>query len=323
MIKKFNSFLNEAARSKFPEYAVGDLVIIGKYHEFQWKSNLASKSWETYSKYATSSSLGMIGKIAAIDTEKKEYAVEFVSGVLQSVYRGRSSSTTAVPDGKYAKLAYLRVKQNQLATEGLTEIQKLLKDDTYEPGEMVSVRLNGEKSVTRKLEGVSIMKSIENKELTYLIKDVTGTVKSSNIESEIDIKDDIAASLLAEFVAKTLGTTLEKEESTDFVFSVSKLEGKDLVKGNLYFKDDSTRDKFCEDLQKFIEKKLDKNFQKVMNGGESSEVFVTKIGASMYSWYKGTIKKNKIVQAARNLGINVKEFLEKNRGRVTGKKFGL
>jgi hypothetical protein len=324
MIKKFDTFLNEAVRIKFPEYNVGDLVIIGTYHEFQWKTNLTSKSWETYSKYATSSTLGVLGKIAAIDTEKKEYAVEFVSGVLQVVYRGRSSNTSyAVPDGKSRTLAYLRVKQNQLTTEGVNEIQKLLKNNEYVYDEKVSVKISGQKSVTRNLVGVSITKSIENKSLTYLINGVSGAVESKYIEKEIDLDDETARDILAEEIAKVLDTKYLEMKGSEYVFEVAKMEGKDLIKGIMYFKDDAERDRFCDDLQKFIDKRLDKNFQKVMNGGEASDVSVTKIGASMGNWYKGVIRKEKILQAARNLGINIKEFLEKKRGVITGKKYGL
>jgi hypothetical protein len=329
MIENFDTFLNEAARTKFPEYKVGDLVIISKYHEFQWKTNLTSKSWETYSKYAISSSLGMIGKIAAIDNEKKEYAVEFIAGLLQNVYRGRRTSTPSytIPDGTRSNLAYLRVKQNQLETEGVDIIQKLLKDDPYTPNEKVSVRISGEKSVTRKLIGVSIAKSIENKKLTYLIEGVSGTVESKYIQKEILIEDETSKDILAEEIAKILKTKYiditGTGENKEYVFDIGKVDGKELIQGTLYFKNDSERDQFCDDLQKFIDKKLDKNFQKVMNRGESSEVKVIKIGSSMSRWHKGTIYANKIVQAAKNLGINVKEFLEKKKGNIAGRKFGL
>jgi hypothetical protein len=43
----------------------------------------------------------------------------------------------------------------------------------------------------------------------------------------------------------------------------------------------------------------------------------------MSSWYKAKITAQKIVQAARNIGIDVAEFLEKKRGVITGKKYGL
>jgi hypothetical protein len=325
----FDTFLNEAARTKFPAYKVGDLVIISKYHEFQWKTNLSSKSWETYTKYVTSSSGGMIGKIAAIDNEKKEYAVEFIAGVLRQDYRGNRRSTPSyiIPNGTSSNLAYLRVKQNQLETEGIDIIQKLLKDDPYTPSEKVSVKISGEKSVTRRLIGVSIAKSIENKKLTYLIDGVSGEIESKYIEKEISIEDETSIDILAEEIAKVLKTkyidTTGTSSNKEYVFDIAKVEGKELIQGTLYFKNDSERDQFCDDLQKFIDKKLDKNFQKVMNRGESSDVKVIKIGASMRSWHKGTIYATKIVQAAKNLGINVKEFLEKSRGKITGKKFGL
>lgn len=321
MIKKFDSFLNEAARTKFPEYKIGDMVIIGSYHEFLWKTDL-SRNWESYSKYATSSSLGALCKVAAIDTEKKEYAVELVDGILQTVYRGRRGGGSYVTS-EGGRLVYLKAKQNQLTTEGIDIIQKLLKDNEYNPDEKVSVRISGEKSVSRKLEGVSIMKSIENKKLTYLVNGVSGTVEGKYIEKEVNVDDETSRDILAEEIAKILNTKKVEQRGNEYVYEVAKVDGKELIQGILFFKDDAERDKFADELQKFIDKRLDKNFQKVMNNGESSDVKVIKMGPGTYSWQKGTIKVDKIVQAAKNLGINVKEFLEKSRGRISGKKFGL
>jgi hypothetical protein len=60
-----------------------------------------------------------------------------------------------------------------------------------------------------------------------------------------------------------------------------------------------------------------------MYNGESSEVKVIGISSSMGRWHRGKISAQKVIQAARNIGINVKEFLEKKKGTITGKKYGL
>jgi hypothetical protein len=332
MIKKFDTFLNEAARAKFPEYKVGDEVLMLAYHEFQYSGRIPVAKWETYNKYSTSRDAGAMGKIVEVDMVKKEYVVEFTAGILKTVYRGRSSGGSYVTPGKditdrERSKIYLRVKQADITTEGLQEIQKLLKDDSLRTGEKVSVKISNDKSVTRSVVGVSLSKTIENKKLTYSIEGVSNTVPIDLIEKEIDVNDQNTQELIAEEIAKVLGTKMiDKSGSglnTEFVYEVAFLEGSKMINGHLFFKDDNAREKFVQDLQKFIDSKLDKNLQKVMLKGESSEVKVLGIGNSMSSWYKAKITAQKIVQAARNIGIDVTEFLEKKRGVITGKKYGL
>jgi len=331
MIKKFESFINEAARPKFPAYKVGDEVLLMGYHEFQYSTKVPVTKWETYSKYATYGDTGAMGKIVVADIEKKEYVVEFTGGILKTVYRGRSGGQGSyrAPDERRDKdnPLYLRVKQIDISTEGLPEIQKLLKADQFSSGEKVTVKVSGEKSVTRNLIGVSLAKTLENKKLTYSIDGVSGTVPVNLIEKEIDISDEVAQDLLAEEIAKVLGTKVKETSGTglnrEFIYEIAKLEGKSLVTGELFFKNDNEREKFVSDLQKFIDKNLDKNLQKIMHNGESSEVKVIGISSSMSIWYRGKISAQKVIQAARNIGINVKEFLEKKRGRIAGNKYGL
>lgn len=328
LFANFDTFLNEAVRTKFPEYKVGDEVLLLGYHEFQYSTKVPVTKWETYSKYATYSETGAMGKIVIVDTEKKEYVIEFTGGILRTVYRGNrggyGSNSTA---DKNSPLIYLRVKQIDISTEGLPEIQKLLKANQFLSGEKVTVKISAEKSVTRKLVGVSLTKTLENKKLTYLIDGVSGTVPGNLIEKEIDISDEVAQELLAEEIAKVLGTKMEETRgsglSRDFVYEIAKLEGKSLITGELFFKNNNEREKFIVDLQKFIDKSLNKNLQKIMCDGESSEVKVIGISSGMSSWYRGKISAQKVIQAARNIGINVKDFLEKKRGAITGKKFGI
>ncbi len=333
-IKDFEAFLNEAARPKFPVYKVGDEVLLLGYHEFQYSTKVPVIKWETYNKYATYSETGAMGKIVVVDAEKKEYVIEFTGGILKTVYRGRRGGSgsnfyqgnTRTAD-KNLPLIYLRVKQIDISTEGLSEIQKLLKANQFSSNEKVTVKVSGEKSVTRNIIGVSLAKTLENKKLTYLIDGVSGTVPINLIEKEIDISDEVAQDLLAEEIAKVLGTKVEETSGTglnrEFIYEIAKLEGKSLVTGNLFFKNENEREKFVADLQKFIDKSLDKNLQKIMYNGESSEVKVIGISSSMGRWHRGKISAQKVIQAARNIGINVKEFLEKKKGTITGKKYGL
>jgi len=328
LIKNFDSFINEAVRTKFPEYKVGDEVLLLGYREFQYSTKVPVVKWETYNKYATYNETGAMGKIVVVDTEKKEYVIEFTGGILKTIYRGRQGSNASYRTAdKNLPLIYLRVKQIDISTEGLSEIQKLLKANQFLSGEKVTVKVSGEKSVTRNLVGVSLAKTLENKKLTYLIDGVSGTVPANLIEKEIDISDEVAQGLLAEEIAKVLGTKMEETRGSglnrDFIYEITKLEGKSLITGELFFKNDSEREKFVVDLQKFIDKSLNKNLQKIMRDGESSEVKVIGISSGMSRWHRGKISAQKVIQAARNIGINVKDFLEKKRGTITGKKFGI
>ena len=254
--------------------------------------------------------------------------IEFIGGILKTIYRGRQGSNASYRTAdKNLPLIYLRVKQIDISTEGLPEIQKLLKANQFSSSEKVTVKVSGEKSVTRNLVGVSLAKTLENKKLTYLIDGVSGTVPINLIEKEINISDNVAQELLAEEIAKVLGTKMEDIKGTglnrEFIYEIARLEGKSLISGDLFFKNDNTRTKFVEDLQKFINKNLDKNLQRVMRGGESSEVKVIDVSSGMSIWYRGKISAEKVIQAARNIGINVKDFLEKKRGTIAGKKYGL
>lgn len=324
-MKKFDEFVNEA-RKKFPEHKVGDLLLAGNYHEFQWKNSVDSTSWETYYKYASSKWQGALLKVVKVDIEKKEYVAEFIGGILKTVYRGRSSGGSFLPYTDTNRKIYLRVKHSdKLSQEGTSEALKFLENNVLKPREKVSVRLSKDRSVTRDVIGVSLIKSIEEKKLHYEIEGVSGAVSIDRIEKEIDVTDDTAVNLLAEEIGKITGAKIDEIKgsgsNTEFVFDTEELEGKDLITGKLYFKNISEKDKFCEDLKKFIESKLDEKLQKVMNGGEASVVNVTNTSSSI--WRRGIIKKSKIVQAARNLGINIQEFLEKKKGVITGKKYGL
>ena len=325
MISNYRDFLNEAARSKFPSYKVGDFVLTNGWVEFGWKSNLTS-SWDTYTRYIADSVAGALCKIVEVNLEKKEYVLEFAGGILRSEYirnsRGRSYSSEIGFDP--SRKIYLRLKkESEVTTEGLAEAQKILQSLEYKPGDEVSVKISNEKTVTRKLIGVAIKASLESGKISYLISSIIGSVESSRIEKEVNLDSEEARNVLAEEIAKVLGTKIIEKTNSEFIYDIAKVEGKELITGVLYFNGDAAREKFQSDLQKFIDSKLDENLQKIMYKGESSQVKVKEVSSTMGRWYKADIPVNKIIQAARNIGINIKEFLEKKRGKITGDKYGL
>ena len=318
-LQDYREFINEA-RIKFPAYHVGDVLIIGGHHigsyvEFSKASLISS---QRSSIYATYTSQGVLCKITEIDLQKKEYKVEYIDGIAKEVYRGRHKENYLNPNFK----TYLKVKQNQLTEKGVSEIQELLKKKEFNAGELVSVKISQDRYVTREIIGLSISESIQNRELTYAIKDVTYYVKSSLIEKDVNIGMQEAEELLAKEIAKVLDTKLVDENDLYFSFDIYRLIGSEIIEGSLFFRTAEERTKFCKDLQTLIDDRLDANLQKVMNDGELSSVKVRDIAAGN-KYYMGKITPKKIVQAAKNLGINIKEFLEKKRGQITGKRFNI
>ena len=317
MINNFDNFINEAARAKFPAYKEGDEALILGFHEMRvsW-NNYPNIRWSTYDKYVCYENFGAVVKILKVDLEKKEYIVEGVTGVLtESPIRGRSGSKPKSPSK-----AILKVKQSMLSTEQLAEAKEFLDDRIFADNEEVSVELTG-KSMSRKIVGIALGKTLETRKIHYLVKDVAGVVPEEKISKEVKV-DENAIQLLAEEIAKVLDVKMEKDDSK-FIYDVSNAEGNELIKGKIYFKSTSEREKFESEMEKFLEKWMNKDFQKIMNNGEVSTVSVKKHGNSSYSWNKGELKQDKVVQAARNIGINVEEFLEKKKGSISARKFGL
>lgn len=323
MIFDFSSFLNEAAGKRFPAYKVGDHVIIKTdgYATFITKRELSSK-WDKFWKVIFYKDSGVYGKIAEIDEEKKEYTVEAIDGVVEtSTGSSRHSNTTPSKAGD-SWMKYIKVKQKDLTTEGVKEIEKFIKEAKYKAGNSVAFETNG-KIAIRKVVGLQIMKSLENNEPTYKLEGLATPFKETDLEEETDLDKD-SQNAVADEIAKTLGIKIEETNHREFSFSCIKMEGEKLITGKLYFKDVESRNTFLEDLKKFVESNLNKDLQKIMNEGEPAHVSVkTPTTGPIYSWERGSVKREKVVQAAKNIGIKVKEFLHSKRGTLSGKKFGI
>lgn len=325
MINNFDIFLNEAKR--FPNYKVGDYVIIKDYHEFKFKRG-KDHVWDNYEKLINYADLGCLLKIADIDNEKKMYICEFVEGVIRISYK-RGSSYRAKeryisPNERNTHdntPYYLAIKEKEFTTEGVDTILRLLKGhELIKSRDKVSVS-GTEKSLTREMIGVAVSKSISSNKLHYRIDGISNSVSEDSIEIEHTM-DDTAIELLAKEISSKLNVDIEEVENNRFIYDVYEVNLNGITNGKIYFRSADDRKEFFEKFQKFLEENSDKQLQKVMKEGEESKLSV-KAETGTGRWYMANIPKEKIAQAARTIGINVKEFLDRKKGTIAGRKYGL
>jgi len=309
MLENFTEWLNESEPKKPPLYKVGQKVIVSG----------TEIPVDVYGKFKKGSSDGVYGEIKSVEGKggKWHYMINPLAGYVR-VYTSSRGPSSAFTNRE------IKAPQNLLQTTDVEKIEKILKSAKYKAEDNVSVsaklKSTGDKiNFVDKIKGINVKKSLEENTPCYIFYSSTLTVPESKIEDDITV-DETKEMIIAEEIAKILETTILEDSYSQYAIEFDiKSYNLDDVKGTLFFKNDEEVEKFISDLNNLFKKYTRKELQLSMDGGNPTMPQVP----DKSSWKKGRIERKKLKDVAKNLGINLKELFDKNRGKISGQKFGI
>ena len=305
--------------SKPPLFEEGDYVMLtsGIYRR-KWKT---SSTWDRSDKFQIwrEEGGGALCKVVKVEGagSKSFYTLELIEGYL-ILYNSRyyKGSSSAIANNSYL----IGAEQKQLTKEGVEEFMKLVKNKRFNNGEEISAK-GADKSITAEIVAVAVGATLEKKAIYYKLKNVSNNFPETSLEPEFKIGAE-EIEVIANEISKKLNVKIYELEDNRVIFNVKRINLSEKMDGFLFVKDTEKEKEFSDELKKLIEKYVTPEFQKIMKEG-NAVTFRVKEPNSDHKLYKGSINNDKLNQAARTLGIDVKELLQRKRGIVSGKKFGL
>jgi hypothetical protein len=306
MIGKFNDWLNEAGEPKRPPlYKVGDRVVATG-------DGVRVDTWNGW-KHGWGKVYCEITSIEG-KSGKWIYFMKMVAGYYNVYASNRGGSE------KFSNKE-VKAPQANVTAEGSEEIEKFIKAAKYKTDDVVAYILNtpqGELNRSGQIVGISIEDSLKNGKVYYAFKDLSNGVPESSIEEDITV-DEAKENLIGEEIARLAKVEITEFKEKSIAYDVQAYDIKDNVSGIMFFRKPEDLDKFTGELQKLVDKYKDPVLQSTMNYGVPIDVKVT----SNRSWRGGSIERKNLKNAAKNLKINIKELLDKFRGKLAGDKFGV
>lgn len=313
----FNSFLKESKKTS-PIFKKGDFVFLSSTtYPYKWTEN--ERKWSTHDRRKVTEYYGAFCEVMSIeDEDKKTYAVKLVEGSTEMYNARHYTSSGTVSTKKFVMLA----SEKNMSVDDIDKFKSALETRMYDEDDVVNFK-GKTRSTTGKITCVSVNKTRETGILCYNINNLANPVSQRSLENEV-VLDEHQEKILAEEIAKHLDITVVSYSNNDSpTFSVLALPLGSLAQGTMYFRSFDEKKKFIEDFKTLVEKNTNADFQKIMNGGLPSELSVSSPDSAVMSVSNGSVKMTYVAQAARNIGINVKEVLLKKRGHTAGKHYDL
>ena len=325
MFDNFQQF-NEAVAAqpkKTAAFHVGDLVKTAGYHYG------SDRRGETFYAYRG----GAILEIERVDVKsgKWHYTCKIVNGFLMKNNKFAANKPTT----NYYKIVGF---DKDFTKEGVDEFLKISKEAKFQAGDEVDipektklVKLKDDtspdksvvKHISHKIFSLAVYHTIQEGEPCYYI-DNLGVIKESDINSKQNLSDG-AIEALAKEIAKELKTETRinsNENQSGYQFGYQtftiKMESNysSLITGGFNINKENSL-KFQEEMKKLINKYVTSESQKVF---EKTVKFDAKLSDDRYD---ASINQKEIVNAARNLKINIDQVLHDKRGKINMKKFGV
>ncbi len=287
---------------------------------------------------------GVIVQIKGIDTSKSSlkryvYEARILYGIMSSeTTRSYNMSTSGT----------ILVDEKDLSFDNVEEFNKILKTQKFKLGEEIMVpkgttilnsKRDNENKTTTKTHTMKILyytvdPTLESKNVVYGFENPSYNKSSIEI-AEKDISKELevpikAYEMLSKEISKILDIDYEKyfEIRKDDEYGSNdkeiklqiKFEGASNMFGEkqkMLFKDKESVIAFYNDLKKVYEKHRNKKLEKATGKIPTLETY------SEYDDQTYTFRGKKILEFARNLGIDVEKFVETHRGLVHGANLGL
>lgn len=323
----FRSFkLFEA--SKTPVYKVGDRLKTGPYYKEYDMGSSFEKGKNTTG--------GAIVEVTEVSQKsgKAYYTTKVVYGSYAAEQK-RSRRFNSYSD--YSLRGEGRILKGfakDFTAEGVEEFEKLVKTAKYKIGDAVSVRAGANqlkidssstwkpsaytKITSRTVKAFAIDQSLEEGVMCYILSGSEYAVKETDISKEEDLSE-AQIEELADAIADKIGIKVSKTSGGNFKFEteiITELLGSKSV---IIFKDLKSKQEFNLEFQKLVRKysqtNLNKIFQKSLTFTDNSKE------TSEYSHIE--ISSSKILEAAKNLEIDVEEYLKSREGKIAGKSYGI
>ena len=322
MINNFQQF-NEAAAQpkKTATFHVGDLIKTTE--QPYYSSNRRGETF--YSSYG-----GAILEVKSVEVKsgKWQYTCDIVSGLLMK--NNKRSSSTPTSNSNWYKIVGF---EKDFTKEGVDEFLKIAKDAKFQAGDEIDipektklVNNNGSanviaKHVSSKIFSLSVDYTIQEGEPCYYIEKL-GVIKESDISSKQNLSEE-AIEAVAREIANVLKTEIKLNTDSNKIqfgyqeFTI-KMESNysSLITGGFNVnREDSL--KFQEEMKKLINKYATPESQKAF--GKALK-FDAKLSDDKYD---ASIKSEDVVNAAKNLKIDIDKVLHEKRGKINMRKFGV
>ena len=328
--KAFDDFLNEAdvvTPKKPAKFSVGDLVEpVGTY--FRIINGYGRDK-------AYNGCGGMIIKITKVEPKSGKW---FYEGTIE--YGGY----TRYSSGRSGYNSHLNISgtigefEKNFSSENVDKFLEIVKSPKFELKHQITIpqgvtvlpdkpRENDKvtkttQSLTTTIRCIAVNQTIATGEVCYAVDawGVSGrSIKESNIEQELEV-DQSAKEIIAEEIANVLGVKMEPDNYHDdgnpnFKFFTTSLD--EPIKGKMYFKDFESANAFLDDLKSLVEKHLDKNL--IQFGKPTVKSKLTHQNEYDYT----SVTNDKLLQLARNIGIDVKDFIKKSSAKAFAKKHNI
>lgn len=328
MFNNFDDFLNEG--KKYPDFAVGDIVKTASY-EYSYGSSMYK---------AANVICGAILIITEINQKsgKKYYTAKIEYGGFKNV-QSRSRYGLSYSDHMFKGGGNVNGFAKDFTKEGVDEFLEILKanEPKFKVGDEISVekgakRIDRDKNssyttppyqkiTTKKIKAIAVDQTINQGEICYILSDDTYAVPEKYLSSEVAVNDDQIVEL-AEEIGRILGVKIYKEEVNLIKYKAESInETSFIAKGRIYFKEIEDKQSFAKEFTTLLKKYSSPEMRKVFS--RSASAGILDMSKSTSEWEYPELAKDKVVEAAKNLGIDIPEFLEKRKGKISGKKFGL
>lgn len=328
MFNNFDDFLNEG--KKYPDFIVGDIVKTASY-EYDYGSSMY-KAFNTI--------CGAILIITEINQKsgKNYYTAKIEYGGFKNVQK-RARYGTSYSDYMFKSTGTVRGFAKDFTKEGVDEFIKILKasEPKFKLNDEISVSKGAErfdknknatyttpsyqKITTKTIKAIAVDQTIDREEICYILSDDTYAVSEKYLSSEVEVNDDQIAEL-SEEIGRILGAKIHNTSTNNIKYEVESLdESSFIAKGKMYFKNMEDKQSFAKEFTKLAKKYANPEMKKVF--GKSASAGVLDMAKPSSEWSYPEIAKDKIVETAKNLGIDIPDFLEKRKGKISGKKFGL
>lgn len=328
MFNNFDDFLNEG--KKYPDFAVGDIVKTASY-EYNYGSSMYK---------AANVICGAILIITEINQKsgKKYYNAKIEYGGFKNV-QGRSRYGISYSDHMFKGGGNVNGFAKDFTEDGVDEFIKILKkhDPKFKIGDEISVakgavRLDKNKNpsyttppyqkiTSKKIKAIAVEQTLNTGEICYILSDDTYAVPEKHLSSETEVNDKQIVEL-SEEIGKILGAKIYKEDTNNIKYEVESLDETSFIaKGKIYFKTIEDKQSFAKEFIKLAKKYVDPEMKKVFS--RSASAGILDMSKPVDEWSYPELPKNKVVEAAKNLGIDVPEFLEKRKGNIAGKDYGI
>ena len=245
----------------------------------------------------------------------------------------RSSSTPTTNTTYYRIVGF----DKDFTKEGVDEFLKIAKEAKFQAGDEVDipektklVKLKSEenvpdksvvKHISHKIFSLAVDYTLQEGEPCYYI-DKLGIIKESNISSKQNLSEE-SIEAVAQEIANKLKTKIKLDPDSDKIqfgyqeFTI-KMESNysSLITGGFNINKENSL-KFQEEMKKLINKYATPESQKAF--GKAIK-FDAKLSEDRYD---ASIKRADIVNAARNLNVDIDQVLHDKRGKINMRKFGV